>query len=105
MTFPIQRPADSDSIKVTVLSDGWWATKKPFAHPESLRPRLEVCDHPFKLAELSPKQIVFVGTLSQPVCNAHLQTATFIPRDIGEGTDPRELGMDIHEIVTSPTLD
>jgi len=105
MTFPIQRPAGSGSVRVTVLSYGWWATKSPFADPESLRPRLEVCGHPFKLAELSPKQIVFVGTLSQPVCNARLQTATFVPRAIGEGTDSRELGMDLYEIVTSPTLD
>lgn len=97
--FTLVAPSGGGKVEIDVESGGWWAGKPPFvADMAALHPRLHVCGTPFQVEEISPRRIRFVGTMAAPFCLAKLTTATFVPSLIGQGTDVRKLGVDLHAI-------
>lgn len=100
--FMVFAPVLAEKVKITFHSNGWWASKKPFLSDKtSLNPKLTVCGVNFALVQLDARQIVFEGLVRDPVCGAQLATSTFVPAQIGEGTDNRSLGVDLHAIEVS----
>ncbi len=92
-------PASRRNVEIQFDSLGWWASKPPFVSDlKAIKPTLLVCGNEFQLVRLTPKRVVFRGTMTAPFCHAALETATFIPSAIGEGQDTRSLGIDIYAV-------
>ena len=92
-------PASRRDVEIQFDSLGWWASKRPFVSDlKAIKPTLLVCGNEFQLVRLTPKRVVFRGTMTAPFCHAALETATFIPSAIGEGQDTRSLGIDIYAV-------
>lgn len=99
LSFLIASPGNGVAQEVTIGSLGWWSGKRPFKDAlASIEAELIVCDETIKPILIEPKRIVFRIRLSQPFCFAKFRTATFVPAEIGEGSDRRSLGMDVLHI-------
>jgi hypothetical protein len=91
--------ASRREVEIQFDSLGWWASKQPFiSDRKAIKPTLLVCGNEFQLSRLTPKRVVFRGTMTVPFCHAVLKTGTFIPSAIGEGRDTRSLGIDIYAV-------
>ena len=99
LEFLVLRPLAGERVAITFHSQGWWAGKEPFVDERSaLEPTLTVCGERFALVHLSERRVNFEGVVPNSVCQAKLSTATFVPAEIGDGSDTRMLGMDVHAI-------
>ncbi|MDB2643184.1 hypothetical protein N9Y37_01915 [Luminiphilus sp.] len=99
LEFFAVRPKHTSNAQITFNSLGWWNNNNRI---EKLEPSLEVCGEKFRLAELSPLRIVFEGPFRSVFCKASLSTATFVPKENGEGSDASRLGVDIYSINLKP---
>lgn len=90
-------PLKSTKVYVEVESEGWWASKPPYANNlAALNPVLKVCGRNFELVSLSARRIIFVGEMSAPFCHATFTSSTFRPVDYQLGQDGRALGVDMY---------
>lgn len=93
----------NDSVTIEIESSKAWESKKPFdADIMKIAPDLKVCGQPFILKTYNLGILSFVGKMKAPFCDFEFKTKTFIPEKIGEGTDTRQLGMDISSIRLVP---
>lgn len=98
--FLIVTPSYSEKkIEIEVHSFGWWAKNKIFREKmENIKPELVVCGDKFELKSLSAETVVFIGKMQNRVCKADLRTPVFVPSEIGENHDNRQLGIDMYGI-------
>jgi len=97
--FMVVVPTVGGEIQIEARSNGWWALKKPFVEKlKGNNPELVVCGKKFELKSFDAKSIVFTGRAPKRMCVAELRTPTFVPSEIGDGSDNRKLGIDIYAI-------
>ena len=99
LEFFAVKPKHTSNVQIAFNSSGWWNSNNRI---EKLEPSLTVCGERFALAKVSPKSIVFEGAIKSAFCKVSLSTATFVPKENGEGSDSRRLGLDVYSISLNP---
>lgn len=101
--FVVVEPKQTQNVEIVVNSLGWWASKKPFIENNNqLKPLLSICGKEYTADMILPKKIVFHVKVSSAFCKAKLNSVTFVPAEIGLGSDTRSLGVDIYSISIIP---